>query len=99
MVRVRVGVDAIEGESEDACEGVAWCAASEGVQLAKGYSGLRGAASEGVQRAKAVYLLHLGGEQVRDEDRLRVLELDALDQRDAHGARGECALHRVRARA
>ena len=41
-------------------------------------------------------LLHLGGEQIGDQDRLRVLELDALDQRDAHGALREGALHRVR---
>ena len=43
-----------------------------------------------------MHLLHLGGEQIGDEDRLRLLELDALDQRDAHGALREGALHRVR---
>ena len=47
---------------------------------------------------RGVYLLHLGGEQIGDEDRLRLLELDALDQRDAHGALREGALHRVRVR-
>ena len=47
---------------------------------------------------RGVHLLHLGGEQIGDEDRLRLLELDALDQRDAHGALREGALHRVRVR-
>ena len=40
---------------------------------------LRGVEVRGVE--VGAYLLHLGSEQIGDEDRLRVLELDALDQR------------------
>ena len=56
---------------------------------------LKGCGGKGVWRQGA-HLLHLGSEQIGDQDRLRVLELDALDQRDAHGALREGALHRVR---